>query len=356
MHRQGQGGMSETFSHSCGNGRGPREQAREVRTTRISMLMLAAHLLTLAAAVKSPGDAGTGMTALTPTPADLKIDTGEGNPLAGLPALPKIHHSYTMCRPGPPGVMPWKDCAFPVDSNSALQLDFARITHAWALAVAFNAGGYPAHTAAGVPIWNNSIFAATQNKTEVVEATRLCAKVNASITINYSPWATWWGSSKLYCPTGPNDCDPTIRGTGEELELRFFRQRMANIVTWIAETNAELGSSVHIGAVALDCEQFLINWANETQLRALERKDDLIYNVSREFCDPALGCTVEQYNRGTIGQEKTLAKPAEGIPADDAWTPWPGYPACLGLGDTFATSLYTVPECECAPRFVALYL
>jgi hypothetical protein len=41
-----------------------------------------------------------------------------------------------------------------------------------------------------------------------------------------------------------------------------------------------------------------------------------------------------------------MAKPAEGIPADDAWTPWPGYPACRGLGDTFATSLYTVPEYE----------
>jgi hypothetical protein len=32
--------------------------------------------------------------------------------------------------------------------------------------------------------------------------------------------------------------------------------------------------------------------------------------------------------------------------ADDAWTTWPGYPGCLGLGDTFATSLYTVPEYE----------
>ena len=55
---------------------------------------------------------------------------------------------------------------------------------------------------------------------------------------------------------------------------------------------------------------------------------------------------MEQYNRGTINQEKTLAKPAEGIPADDAWTPWPGYPSCRGLGDSFATSLYTIPEYE----------
>ena len=264
---------------------------------------------------------------------------GADNPLAGLPALPTMHHSYGMCRPGPPGVMPWTDCGVPVDSSSALQIDFARITRAWAIQVAFNAGGYPAHTAAGVPVWNESVVEATQNKTEVIEATKLCALANASISVNYSPWAQWWGSSPMYCPTGPNLCDPTIRGEGEELELRFFRLRLGNIAAWIAETNAELGSSVTIGAVLLDCEQFLINWSNETQLAALERKDDLIYNVSREFCDPGLGCTIEQYNRGTIAQEKTLAKPAEGIPADDAWTPWPGYPACRGLGDTFATSL-----------------
>ena len=71
--------------------------------------------------------------------------------------------------------------------------------------------------------------------------------------------------------------------------------------------------------------------------------------VSRAFCDPALGCTVEQYNRGTIAPIFTLAKPAEGIPADDAWTPWPGYPKCLGLGDNFATSL-----CESLTRLHGL--
>jgi len=133
---------------------------------------------------------------------------------------------------------------------------------------------------------------------------------------------------------------------GEEQELRYFRGRLASISKLIAQTNAELGSSVHIGAVLIDSESYYIDWSNETELRALERKDDLIYNVSREFCDPALGCTVEQYNRGEITSIFSLAKPAEGIPADDAWTPWPGYPKCLGRGDTFGTSLYSVPEYE----------
>eukprot|EP01051_Picozoa_sp_SAG22_P031022 SAG22_NODE_12348_length_446_cov_0.729107_1_plen_89_part_10 len=61
------------------------------------------------------------------------------SPLAGLPALPTVHHSYGMCRPGPPGVMPWTDCVVPVDSTSALQADFARVTRAWPIQVAFNA-------------------------------------------------------------------------------------------------------------------------------------------------------------------------------------------------------------------------
>ena len=222
--------------------------------------------------------------------------------LAGLPALPKPHHSYGMCRPGPPGIMPWNDCALPVDSGSALQLEFARITHAWAVDIAFNAGGHPEHNAGGEPVWSDAIVAASENKTEIVEAVKLCAKANASLSVNYSPWAYWWGSSPLYCPAGPTNCDPTIEGIGEELELRFFRTRLAHIAEWISETNAQLGSAVRIGAILLDSERFYINWANETQMAALARKDDLIYNVSRDYCDPSTGCTVEQYNRGTINQ------------------------------------------------------
>jgi hypothetical protein len=244
--------------------------------------------------------------------------------------------------------MPWAGCGIPVDSGSALQLDFARVTHAWAIDVALSGGRgvRVEHNSAGEPIWDDAVLAASENKTEVVEAVRLCARANASLSINYSPWAYWWGSSPLYCPDLPTNCDPTIGGVGEALELRFFRTRLAHIEAWVAETNARLGSAVRIGAVLLDSEKFFISWNNATQVAALTRKDDLIYNVSREFCDAATGCTIEQYNRGTINQEKTLAKPVEGIPADDAWTVWPGYPNCSGLGDTFATSLYTIPEYE----------
>ena len=90
--------------------------------------------------------------------------------------------------------MPWTDCVVPVDSTSALQADFARVTRAWPIQVAFNAGGHPVHTGAGVPVWNDSVVEATENRTEVVEAVKLCARANATISINYSPWADWWGS------------------------------------------------------------------------------------------------------------------------------------------------------------------
>ena len=93
------------------------------------------------------------------------------NPLAGLPALPKIHHCDGM-----------GGSRF-TDSSSPLQQDFARITHAWAVAI--NAI-YLDHTAAGVSIWNQSKVDAALNKTEVIEATKLCAKVNPSISVSYT--------------------------------------------------------------------------------------------------------------------------------------------------------------------------
>jgi hypothetical protein len=109
-----------------------------------------------------------------------------------------------------------------------------------------------------------------------------------------------------------------------------------------------IGSHVAVGGILLDSERFLINFANQTQVRALQHKDDLVYNVSAEFCQPPL-CTVDQYNRGTIVRDATMAKPDDGIPPDDAWTPWPGTsytakPQQKVTYDSFSTSLYTIPE------------
>ena len=73
-----------------------------------------------------------------------------------------------------------------------------------------------------------------------------------------------------------------------------YRQRLASISSWVAETNKELGSSVAIGGILLDCEQYQIDQSNLTQQLALARKHDLYYNVSREYCPKERGCVVEQ--------------------------------------------------------------
>ena len=114
-------------------------------------------------------------------------------------------------------------------------------------------------------------------------------------------------------------------------------------------TSPPTGSSVTIGGVLLDCEVFLIDQSNQTLQVALTRKHDLVYNVSRLFCLEANNCTVQQYNRGTQGYQMTLGH--DRIPTSVEH--WPGYARCDpktgfrgGLGDTYGTSLYTIPEYE----------
>ena len=132
-------------------------------------------------------------------------------------------------------------------------------------------------------------------------------------------------------------CNPAVRGVAEEMELRFFREQIAEVARLIAQTNAQLGSAVRIGAVLVDSERFYISEA--ALLPALARKHDLIFNMSLEHCPPP-HCTIEQYNRSTIERDETLAKESSA----DGWVPWPGYPGCMGRGDTFGTSLYSIPE------------
>ena len=186
------------------------------------------------------------------------------NPLAGLPSLPKIHHSYQNCQVSnvPAPNVP---CPFPVDSSNVLQLDFARITHAWPVDIALGGGCCPggmARDANGNTIWDPAVLQKSLNRTEIVEATKLCAKANASITVNFSPWAYYWGGQYGYsvthsepvnksvrdreCPK-PWACDPTVQGVDEELELRFFSTQLSNIATWIEQTNSELDAHVRIG-------------------------------------------------------------------------------------------------------------
>ena len=236
------------------------------------------------------------------------------NPLAGLPALRQVHHSYGTCQVSdiPAPNVP---CPIFADSTNPLQVDFARITHAWAVEIALGGGCCPGGMARdddGNTLWDPTVLEKSLNRTEVVEATKTLAKAgNASLTVNFSPWAYFWGGQvgvnanrtqqanpavrNSECPPAtPYNCDPSVRGIDEVLELRFYRTQLQTIALIVNETNAKLGSRVRIGGILLDSERFGINFANATQVEALRRKDNLIYNVSREFCDPAFGCTIEQ--------------------------------------------------------------
>ena len=182
----------------------------------------------------------------------IKTDDVAANPLAGLPRLPTPHHSYGMCSKW--SGFPTSECGFPADSNNPLQVDFARITQAWAVDIG---DVYLDHNATtGVSIWNQTKVDESQNKSEIVEVVRLCHKANASITITYSPWGDWWNT---YLPRRWNNrraIDTCPDRVGEQQELRYYRYRLSNIKQWIEETNAALGSSVKIGAVLLDAETY----------------------------------------------------------------------------------------------------
>eukprot|EP01050_Picozoa_sp_SAG11_P007001 SAG11_NODE_569_length_8458_cov_5.574231_4_plen_1120_part_00 len=55
------------------------------------------------------------------------------NPLADLPALARTHHSWPICRDG----VDSSACPTPIDSSNEAMADYARITHAFPLSVAF---------------------------------------------------------------------------------------------------------------------------------------------------------------------------------------------------------------------------
>jgi hypothetical protein len=320
------------------------------------------------AAAAGTGDSAGGVTA-SPLSASLQLQAW--NPLAGLPALPKTHNTFGGCLYRADVPAPSMACIFPVDVNNALQRDYARITHAWPIQLSLGLTESVRRDSKGNVIFDPTVVQRSLNKTEVFEATRLCAATNASLTLNLSPWNTFWGGGgdspveKAECPGGVFLlCDPDVRGPDEEIEVRFWSMMVTQVAQWVKEANAQLGggASVRIGGVLIDSERFFVSGAknayllshfyteminlpiqaqdksrenskleaflagsNATRLAALARKHDLIVNVSRLVCSTG-SCTIEQYNRGTIQRDTTEAKASFA----DGWGPWPGYPGCMG--------------------------
>ena len=195
----------------------------------------------------------------------------DSNPLAGLPALPKVHHSWPIHSFGADGGWPR------LSSSNALLLDYARITHALPLDLNYH----------------SKLTEAT-----VREVVHTCAKANASLSLNWSPFIT-------FCQ--PECRDPTRWGPEEQREIEFFRSQLGNVTVWLRRANAARPAqtpAVTVGAVLIDQEAGWSGCVNASKpdptsptVIAINTKNDLVYNASKEFFPEA---DVEQYGRGAI--------------------------------------------------------
>ena len=297
------------------------------------MPLLALLALMVAAPSHLGGEASTGW----------RMDT-LWNPLAELPPLRVAHHSWPICRDGLDSTV---QCQLPMDSNNPVLVDYARITGAMPLSVAY---GCQWEDKQPWPV----------NATEIFETVKICHLAGAAgkaagtgtgagttpgISLNYSPWAAYWN------PHCKDHCDPT-NTTGEAEEMSFYQGRLQEIKRLIDEANRLLATAtgatndgpppppVRVLVLLLDSEK-LQGWGasgrfNMTIKAAITRKHNLMYNASKAVFPDA---TVEQYDKGTIEDEKGMK--TTGTPK--AWAPWSVY-TLDEQGDSFATSLYSVPE------------
>ena len=137
------------------------------------------------------------------------------NPLAGLPALPKVHHSWPLA------------VNFTDPAMRPVLEDYARITHA---------------VAAGALFWTP-----TQEVMDV--AVEICAKTGAILEFEYSPWGE---DASPY----PRDALPMYAGPEEAAEIALFTGRCQATKQLIAAANAKLGTNISIGALLLDQERW----------------------------------------------------------------------------------------------------
>ena len=255
------------------------------------------------------------------------------NPLAGLPALPKPHHS-------------WYRYAKRSD-NEATLVDYARITHS-------------------VPIVHNA------NRSEIVAAVDLCyhadgcgttagcaTTLNCSLALNWSPYVKTMEAAKAsHKPASPRTTTP--------LELAYLAEFQAwatNATRWAAEASAHNGREVRIGAVILDQEAFNAGADPSSEVRAALTEKNNAYHRAAQLACP--GAEIVQYNRGgwqvcppgeptcppqfrngVHGEctDPKLVRPAIPCTADGFFRDWPYTLDDDELGDSLSVSLYQVPE------------
>ena len=163
---------------------------------------------------------------------------GSWSPLAGLPPLPKTHHSYRVSN---------------FSAADPLHDDMVRITGACPLSILSDNN------------WGENM---------IVQCVTAAARHGATLSINHSPWFVHYktGNATVDKTLSP-DCCPDR----EAKEMAFYRQRLAQTSAWIDAANSKLGSSVTVSAVLLDAERWLAHRDNATWNLALTRKHTLMY-------------------------------------------------------------------------------
>jgi hypothetical protein len=208
------------------------------------------------------------------------------SPLAGLPRLPKLHHSYRVSN---------------FSASNPIHDDMVRITRACPLSILDD------------NYWCEDM---------IMQCVTSAARHGAVLSINHSPWFEHYRTGNT---TADKSLAPDCCPAREAAEMKFYRQRLQQTSVWIKQANRRLDSNVSVNAVLLDAERWtvhknnascacttilsaclvrgrcihLMRTGNRRVRRAgnaqLDRKHALIFNATRDILP---GATVQWYDRG----------------------------------------------------------
>jgi hypothetical protein len=300
------------------------------------------------------------------------------NPLHGLPRLPKPHYSW-----------PFNDATANISKSPVLR-DYARITQSVPVDVNFRLYGKPSCQPSPGFEW------------AIIEAVRLCAVVNCSLTANYSPFRACEAGCKVFgccraaytpaaqatrtCPlvnssTVDNDtaaCD-VMNGSipNFKWEVGCYKSIITLAETYLQAANKELRSDVRFGAVLLDQEFFGVAysidqtpWGAESYqlamtdvgIKMVTDANDAAYNATLEVWPDV---AIDQYKRGEISRSSgdCVAPACAAFWDTNQHGVWCGMPnsgegnedvvpctnteySLLDRGQSYSVELYTVGELQ----------
>ena len=208
--------------------------------------------------------------------------------LRELKPLPKVHYSWPL---------PWQHI------SDELLYEYVRITHA------------------------ASVAGEWFKPEQIDRAVRACRRVNrgkprlrASLAVNFSVWHRRFGKQ----------LPPTDTGPSHQAELAYLRQRLQLLRDTLAEANRRHQTQVQVTAVLFDSERFRTRPGDARWNQALAAKYDAAYRVARSVFPKA---RVEWYARGAVQRSASAT----------GWSQARYFPL-TEKGETFACSLYAVPE------------